>query len=271
MLIDTHCHLASDCYADKMVDLEERARAVGVTHCVTQGTHPDDDWERQLALADAFPTFITPCLAVHPTEVLNIDDTAIEKLASLAKTHALGAIGEAGLDYYWPAPQGYSEQDYRHKQQELLEAHFEIARRCNLNISLHTRDRKGDACFADAVSIARRFPEVRPVFHCFIGTKEQAELIFNELDGYISYTGIVTFKSAAAIRETATWCPLDRFMLETDSPYLTPEPYRGQTNEPSHVAQIAAAIAAWRGLSVEEIAEKTTENARSFFRLSSVG
>ncbi len=271
MLIDTHCHLASDCYAHAMDSIEERARAAGVTYCVTQGTHPNDDWEKQLALANAFPSFITPCLAVHPTEVLRIDETAIEKLATLAETQALGAIGEAGLDYYWPAPQGYVEQDYRRKQQEILEAHFEIARRCGLNISLHTRDRKSDACFADAVSIARLFPDVRPVFHCFIGTQEQAELIFRELDGFISFTGIVTFKNATAVRKTAAWCPIDRFMLETDSPYLTPEPYRGQTNEPSHVAQIAASISALRGISVEEIAERTEETARSFFRFSSLG
>lgn len=269
MMIDTHCHLASDCYGDNIADIEKRACAVGVTHCITQGTHPDDDWKTQLALAESVPSFITPCLAVHPTEVLRTDDTAPDRLLSLAQTHPLGAIGEAGLDYYWPAPQGYSEDVYRKKQLELLEAHFDIARRCGLNISLHTRDRKGDACFSDAVSIARRFPEVRPVFHCFIGTREQAELIFRQLDGFISFTGIVTFKNAATVQETAAWCPPDRFMLETDAPYLAPEPYRGQTNEPAHVAQIAAAVAKLRGVSVEEIAEQTTQNARSFFRLSS--
>ncbi|MCD8071404.1 MAG: TatD family hydrolase [Akkermansiaceae bacterium] len=268
MLIDTHCHLASACYRGSLAAVEARARSGGVGHCVSLGTHPEDDWAEQLAMEGLSPRFVTPCLAIHPTEVHRTSPGDVGKLAALASARPLGAIGEAGLDYYWPAPEGWSEEEYHRRQRELLEAHFRIARACGLNISLHTRDRRGSACFRDAVDIARRFPEVRPVFHCFIGTREQAEVVFRELDGLISFTGIVTFKSSAKLREVAAWCPPDRFMIETDSPYLTPEPHRGKTNEPAYARHIAACLAVLRKVDETEIERLTSKTARNFFRLA---
>lgn len=268
MLIDTHCHLVSHRYAEvSPEELAARAASRGVGHCVSLGTERAD-WEAQLELARRLPRFVTPCLAVHPTEAHLSADDDMTLLRQLASDNPVGAIGEAGLDYYWPAPEGWTEEAYRRRQGELLEMHFEIARDLGLNISLHTRDRKGDASFEDAVAIARRYPTVRPVFHCFIGGREQAARVFDELDGFISLTGIVTFKNAPGVHDVAAWCPLDRLMLETDAPYLAPEPVRGTLNEPSCVRFIAERVAALRGAPVEAVEEATTKTARRFFRMA---
>lgn len=263
LLIDTHCHLASRRYED-MAQLRAETQALGVGLCITQGTHPED-WDRTLELAQQMPDFIAPCLAVHPSDAAVMDDAQWKRLTELCHAHPLAAIGETGLDYYWPAPEGWEEGAYHARQHELLEKHFELARSLGLNISLHTRDRVGDACFEDAFAIARRFPGVRPVFHCFIGTQQQAERIFSELDGMISFTGIVTFKKTEQVQAVAAWCPADRYMVETDSPFLSPEPLRGQLNIPGRVRLVAEKLALLRNCSPEQIAQETTDNARRFF------
>lgn len=264
-LIDTHCHLASKRYED-MAALRAESEEMGVNHCITQGTHPED-WARTLSLAAEMPDFISPCLAIHPTDCASIQEADWERLTELCQERPLAAIGEAGLDYYWPAPEGWDEAAYHSRQCELLERHFELARRLNLNISLHTRDRSGSACFEDAFAIARRFPEVRPVFHCFIGSRQQAERIFADLDGMVSFTGILTFRKSEEPQAVAAWCPDDRFMVETDAPFLSPEPFRGQLNIPGRVRLVAEKIASLRGQSLEHIAEVTTANAKRFFKI----
>ncbi len=264
MLIDTHCHLVTPKYND-IAQLIADSSDLGVKHMITQGTHRKD-WQGSIDLALAYPESISSCLAVHPTDAATVTDDDMVELERLCHAHPQVAIGEAGLDYYWPAPEGWTEQRYRARQHELLEQHFALAEKLGLNISIHTRDRKGSACFDDALAIARQFPRVRPVFHCFIGTQQQAEAIFGELDGMISLTGIVTFKKTDELQSVATWCPADRLMLETDAPYLSPEPYRGELNIPGRTRFIAEKIAELRRVSLEEIAHITTENAKRFFR-----
>ncbi len=266
MLIDTHCHLVHPKYGD-CGDLRTESEALGVTHCVCQGTCPRD-WESSLELARRHPGFISTCLALHPLDCADVDDAAFEHMACLCRQHPQAAIGEAGLDYYWSAPEGWSEEAWRTRQRDFLERHFALAQELGLNISLHTRDKAGHACFDDAFAIARNFPRVKPVFHCFIGSREQAEAIFEELDGLVSFTGILTFKKTEAVQAVAAWCPEDRFMVETDSPYLSPEPLRGKLNIPGRTRYVAETIAALRGASLEAIAASTTANAKRFFRLS---
>lgn len=268
MLVDTHCHLASRRYED-MAQLRAQSEELGVRLCITQGTHPED-WERTLQLAAEMPGFVAPCLAVHPSDCTLVDDAQWQRLVQLCRAHApaLAAIGEAGLDYYWPAPEGWEEAAYRARQRVLLEQHFQLAQELGLNISLHTRDKVGCACFEDAFAIARQFPAVRPVFHCFIGSQEQAERIFAELDGMVSFTGLITFKKTEAVQAVAAWCPEERIMVETDSPFLSPEPLRGQVNIPGRVRYVAEKLAALRGVSLEHVAEVTTANARRFFKLA---
>lgn len=267
MLIDTHCHLASQRYED-LAAVREESRALGVDLCISQGTS-HEDWARTLAGARQFPDFIVPCLAVHPSDCTETTDEHWRQMVQLARENTLAAVGETGLDYYWDAPEGWTEDACRARQRDYLERHFQLASDLGLNISLHTRDKvgAGQACFEDAFAIAREFPGVRPVFHCFIGTRVQAERIFSDLDGMISFTGLITFKKTEAVQDVAAWCPEDRLMLETDSPFLSPEPYRGQLNFPGRVSLVAAKIAHLRGQSQDELERITTDNARRFFHL----
>ncbi len=265
MLIDTHCHLVHRQYDDLDAVRRESAE-LGVTHCVSQGTAPAD-WEGHLALARRFPGFVSTCLAVHPSECTEAEEEDLTRMRALCLAYPQAAIGETGLDYYWAAPEGWSEEAYRARQHRYLEWHFSLAEELGLNISLHTRDRKGSACFDDAFAIARSFPKVRPVFHCFIGTPAQAEAIFSELDGLVSFTGILTFNKSEQVQQVAAHCPADRFMLETDSPYLSPEPHRGKLNIPGRTRFVAEKMAALRGVTLEEVAAQSTANAHNFFRL----
>lgn len=267
MIIDTHCHLVSEKYRD-LDQVRKDSLALGVGHCISQGTCPSD-WEAQLALAQRMPDFISSCLAVHPQECTAATEADFDRMAALCRQYPQVAIGETGLDYYWDAPEGWEEQAYHARQWSFLERHFALAQELGLNISLHTRDKAGagSACFEDAFAIARQFPGVRPVFHCFIGSKAQAEAIFTELDGMVSFTGIITFKKTEAVQEVAAWVPADRLMAETDSPYLSPEPHRGITNIPGRTRFVVEKLAALRGVEAEEMAACTTANARRFFRL----
>ena len=266
MIIDTHCHLASSKFSD-MEQLISDSKELGVTHAITQGTHRKD-WQPTLELVRAYPEFLSSCLGVHPTDAHALQDGDLAELAALCQEYPQAAIGEVGLDYYWPAPEGWSEESYRARQRGLLEAQFELAAQLGLNISLHSRDRSGSVCFDDVFAIARNFPKVRPVFHCFIGTMDQAESIFNTLDGYISITGVVTFKKMDALHQVLINSPLNRIMTETDAPYLSPEPYRGQLNIPGRARFVLDKIADLRGMDREQLAAITTATAKQFFRLN---
>ena len=271
MIIDTHCHLVSSKY-ENMDKLVADSCDLGVTHCVTQGTHRAD-WLLQLELVARYPHFMSSCLAIHPCDAMTVVDGEggdLELLRELCLSHPPVAIGETGLDYFWSAPEGWTEEVYRARQQNLLEAQFQLASDLGLNISIHTRDRKGTACFDDCVAIARNFPKVRPVFHCFIGTKQQAQLVFDELNGLISFTGIMTFKKTQDVQDVVSWCPEGRFMAETDSPYLSPEPFRGKVNIPGRTRYVVEKMAQLRRVSVEEIAAQTTATAREFFRFKNI-
>ncbi len=267
MLIDTHCHLVHRQYSD-LESVRRESEELGVRHCICQGTSPKD-WEPQLELVRRFPSFISSCLAVHPSDCTECEDEDFARMRELCLAHPQTAIGETGLDYFWDAPEGWSEDVYRARQRRLLEQHYALAEELGLNICLHTRDKvgAGSACFDDAVAIARNFPKVRPVFHCFIGSREQAELVFSELNGMVSFTGLITFKKTEAVQEVAAWCPADRYMLETDAPYLSPEPFRGKLNIPGRTHYVAEKVAALRGISYAEVCAQTTANARRFFRL----
>ncbi len=266
MLIDTHCHLVHPKYSD-IAALRRESEELGVPHCICQGTSPRD-WDAQVELARLHPGFISSCLAVHPSDCTEVEEQDLVRMRELCLAHPQAAIGETGLDYYWDAPAGWDEAAYRARQRRYLEVHYALAEELGLNICLHTRDKAGSACFDDAVAIARNFPNVRPVFHCFIGSRAQAELIFEELNGMVSFTGLITFRKTESVQDVAAWCPADRFMLETDAPYLSPEPLRGQLNIPGRTRYVAEKVAQLRGISYEEVAALTTENARRFFRLN---
>ena len=268
MIIDTHCHLASRQFDQSRREIYVRhAAEAGIDRMITLGACMDD-WKENLSWARQFPGTVFCALGIHPDDAHGAPENWAEKLTAAAETVTLAAIGETGLDYFHPVPEGWETADFHRRQQELLEEHFELAARLGLNIVLHTRDRKGSRSFEDALAIAGNHAgRVRPVFHCFIGDTAQAARIFDRLDGMVSFTGVATFKNAPVVAETARWCPEDRIMLETDSPYLSPEPLRGRMNEPAHLIHTARFIAAARGMELEEFARLTTRNAGTFYNL----
>jgi TatD DNase family protein len=269
MLTDSHCHLASHRFtAAETPDLIERALAAGVSRLVTLSTCLDDV---QANLALATHPAVHACVGIHPCDVHHAPDDAVRRLAAFTDDPRVCAIGETGLDYFHPAPEGWEESAYRERQREFLHQHFELAARAGLNLVIHTRDRSGHASFEDALEIHRgHHHSVRAVFHCFAGSWENARRVL-DLGGLVSFGGVLTFKNAREVRDTACHCPQGSFMLETDSPYLAPEPFRGQRNEPAHVRRVAEFLAPLRGESIAQLAAHTTQTANGFFRFRPQG
>lgn len=267
MLTDSHCHLASHRFDPAEVpNLIARAREAGVTRMVSLVTGLDD-LQANLDIAAAHPE-VAICIGIHPCEVHEAPDDAVEQLRPHAADARVCGIGETGLDYYHPAPDGWSLEDYRERQRQFLEAHFQLAADAGLNLVIHTRDTSGDASFQDALAIYKRHSAaVRAVFHCFIGPEANAREVIG-LGGMVSFGGVATFKNATDVLATAVALPSGTFMLETDSPYLAPMPHRGKRNEPSYVRHVAEHLASHRGEPLESLAKATTSNALDFFRFA---
>ncbi len=264
MLIDSHCHLASHKFDPSELDaLLGRASDAGVRAMISLATCLEDI-EANLTIADTYPN-VGVCLGIHPCDVHNAPDDAIEVIALNVDDPRVVGIGETGLDYYHPAPEGWEEEAFRQRQREFLAQHFELARRCGLGIVIHTRDRQGCASFDDALKIYHDFrDDVRALFHCYIGNAENARRII-ELGGLVSFGGVTTFKSARDVLEVARNLPAGTFLVETDAPYLAPVPHRGKRNEPAWVRHTAEHIALERGETLEEFATHTREATLRFF------
>ncbi len=254
MLVDSHCHLDFPDFASELDAVVERARAAGVGRMVTISTRVKK-LPQVLAVAEKFSDVFCS-VGTHPHnahEELDIDAAALVKLAQHPK---IVALGEAGLDYHY-------DKSPRDAQAQGLRQHIAAARKTGLPLVIHSRE-----CDADMSRILEEeagkgaFPAV---LHCFTGGRELAFKAM-ELGLYIGFTGILTFKNGQNLRDIAKDLPTERILVETDSPYLAPLPYRGKRNEPVFVVETAKVLAAVRGVSFEEIARQTTEN---FFRLFS--
>ncbi|MCF7732471.1 MAG: TatD family hydrolase [Akkermansiaceae bacterium] len=269
MFTDSHCHLVSHRFrADEIPRVLARADAAGVTRRVTLATSLED-MAAHLKLAET--PGVHACIGIHPCDVHHAPDDATARLAEFTSDPRVCAIGETGLDYYHPAPEGWEEEAFRERQRTMLRQHFELAATVGLNVVIHTRDRAGHASFEDALAIYIEYHRaVRAVFHCFIGPWENAGRVLG-LGGLVSFGGVSTFKNAGDVRETIARCPAGSFMLETDSPYLAPEPHRGQRNEPAYVRHIAERIAGVRGETLAALAVHTESTAERFFRFHSNG
>jgi len=265
MLTDTHCHLASRQFPeDELPELLERAAAAGVQRIVTLATN-FEDIPANLGLAERHPQ-VFACVGIHPCDVHETPDDFIPRLRELARHPRVVALGETGLDYYHPPPQGWKTDDYHERQRDFLRRHFELAAELGLNVVIHTRDRRGDASFADALEVYRPFASrLRAVFHCFPGPAARAQQVL-DLGGMVSFTGIATFRNSAEVLDAAKHCPPARFMVETDAPYLAPVPHRGRRCEPAFAALTARSLAAARGESLPELASQTEQAAGNFFR-----
>jgi len=253
-LIDSHCHLNYDGLADRQDEVLANARAAGVTGFLNISTR-QREWNDVIAVADANAD-VWATVGVHPHEADAHPDLGASALTDAASHQRVIAIGECGLDYY------YDKSD-RAAQRERFQAHIDAARATGLPLVVHTRDAEDDT--AEMLEQAVNKGGVRGVLHCFTGSQELARKALG-LGFYISLSGIVTFKNAADLQETARIIPEDRLLVETDSPFLAPVPHRGKTCEPAFVADTARFVAGLRGVDVEVLAQQTTGN---FFKLFS--
>ena len=265
MLTDSHCHLASHRFPPEEIPaLLARAHDADVRHIISLMTSLDD---LNANLIIAQNSSVHTCIGIHPCDVHHAPDDVTTQLAAWVDDPRVCGIGETGLDYYHPAPEGWDEGNFRERQRLFLSQHFELAAAAQLNIVIHTRDREGFRSFEDALAIYGRYhTKVRAVFHCFIGPWENAKRVL-DLGGLVSFGGVATFKTAPQVRDTAQQCPAGSFMIETDAPYLAPEPYRGKRNEPSFLAKTAERLATLRGETSQALALHTSQTAAAFFRL----
>lgn len=252
MFVDSHCHLDRLDLAALETDLAgalDAARARGVQHFLCIGVDLES-LPSVLAVADAHDD-VSASVGVHPLH-LDALEPEIEKLVELAAHPKVVAIGETGLDYHY-------DQEKPADQQRRFRKHIEAARRTGKPLVVHTREAR-----ADTLAILREEGASRGVLHCFTEDWDTARSAL-DLGFYISFSGIVTFANAKALREVARKVPLERLLIETDSPWLAPVPYRGKTNQPAYVTDVARAVAELRGMEVEELGEQTSANFRCLF------
>ncbi len=251
MLFDTHAH-----YDDERFDGDREALLAGMPEKnVGLIVNPGCDISSSrtaVALAESFD-FVYAAVGIHPENCGDFEPGMIDQLRQMAKNPRVVAIGEIGLDYYW------AENPPRELQQEVLRRQLRLAEELGLPVIIHDRDAHGDT-----LEMVREFPRVRGVFHCFAGSAEMArELI--KMGWMLSFNGAVTFKNAKKAPEVIASVPLEKLMIETDAPYLTPVPHRGERNDSSYVRLVAEKIAQIKGLTPEEVEKATWENGRRFF------
>ena len=253
MLIDTHAHIDMEDFEADFDLMLERAHENGVKKIIIPAVEPST-FERVIKTAEKSPDLYA-ATGVHPEDAKNFDENALSRMEEMIKHPKVVAVGEIGLDYYW-------DKSYNELQKTVFEAQIEFAKKHNKPILVHDREAHGDS-----LEILKRTnaAQVGVVMHCFSGSPEFALECVKE-GFYIALGGVVTFKNAKKIKEVAQVVPLERLLVETDSPYLTPVPFRGKRNEPAYVKYAAEEIASLRGISFEELARLTTENAMRIFR-----
>ncbi|MBX6424698.1 MAG: TatD family hydrolase [Variibacter sp.] len=254
MLVDSHCHLDFPVFADELDEVVARARARGVGRMVTISTRVRAH-ARVLEIAERFDDVFCS-VGTHPHHAHEELDVTAEELAARCAHAKVVAIGEAGLDYHY-------DSSPRAAQERGLRTHIAAARATGLPLVIHSRD--ADEDMARILREEMAAGTFSAVLHCFTGSARLAQEAV-ELGCYISFSGILTFKKSGALREIAAGLPADRILVETDAPYLAPDPFRGRRNEPAYVAETARVLAALRGLSPEALAAQTSAN---FFRLFS--
>jgi len=269
MLIDTHAHLDFPEFAADLEAILERASAAGVKQILSIGTSVESS-RRAVELAEKNQA-IFAVVGVHPSAAGEVEGDYLGELRELVKHPRVVGIGETGLDYHRMRSRMSGEEqagEWAEKdradgvqQAKVFQAQLELAAEVGLNVVIHERD-----AWEDTLAMLRPYSgRLRAVFHCFGKSPAHAEEIFR-LGHVVSFTGIVTFKNAQIVQETAKVIPALSFMVETDCPYLAPVPYRGKRAEPEHVRTTAEWIARLRGVTVEELAAETTATARDFFR-----
>ncbi|WP_423800289.1 TatD family hydrolase [Neobacillus sp. SAB-20_R2A] len=255
MLFDTHAHLNAEQFNEDLEEVISRAQEAGVTNMVVVG-FDRPTITRAMELAEGYE-FIYACVGWHPVDAIDMTDEDLLWIEELAAHPKVVAIGEMGLDYHW-------DKSPKDIQKEVFRKQIQLAKKVKLPIVIHNRE-----ATQDIVEILKEegAAEVGGIMHCFSGSAETAKECVN-MNFYISLGGPVTFKNAKKPKEVAAEIPIDKLLIETDCPYLAPHPFRGKRNEPSYVKLVAEQIAEIKGLTYEEVAEATTQNAKKCFAIN---
>lgn len=253
-LIDSHCHIAEPEYDADRPAVLERARAAGVDTLIVAAAGGSLETNLRAVELCARELRCHAVVGIHPHDAATLDDTLFEEIRQLAGRPEVVSIGETGLDFHY-------DHSPRPRQVEAFRRFISLARECSLPLVIHSR-----SAAEETIAILREERAGPGVMHCFTYGPDVAKQAL-DLGLYVSFSGIVTFRNAEAIRGAARVVPLDRILIETDSPYLSPEPKRGGRNEPARLRDVAERLAAVLGLPLEELAERTTENARRLFAL----
>jgi TatD DNase family protein len=254
MLFDTHAH-----YDDEKFNPDREAVLLDMkSHNVGLIVNPGCDLpssQMAVALAEQYP-FVYAAVGIHPENCQDLGLEAVETIRTLSAHPKVKAIGEIGLDYYWEeTPEG------RAHQREFFRAQLALAQELNLPVIVHDRD-----AHHDSMEIVRKFPQVKGVFHCYAGSTEDAKMLVR-MGWMLSFNGVITFKNARKALEVIRQTPMEHLMIETDSPYLAPVPFRGQRNDSRNVHLVAEKMAELKGISVEEVERITAENGKHFFHI----
>ncbi len=254
MLFDSHAHYYDPAFDADRDALLSSLPGGGIEGVLCPGCDLPTSREA-VALSEKWP-FLYAAVGLHPEELEGADLSQLEEVEALAAHPRVKAIGEIGLDYYWE-----KDEAKRKIQRDFFSAQLELAEKLDLPAVVHDRE-----AHRDSLEIVKAHPGARGVFHCYSGAAEDAKTLVI-LGWMISFTGVITFKNARRALEVLEWLPMDRLMLETDAPYMAPEPFRGRRNDSRNLFRMARVVAQVKGLREEEVGRITTENARRFLRL----
>ncbi len=252
MLFDTHAHMDDRAFAEDRPALIASFADADIGLILNPGCSLESSRDA-VALAEQYP-FIYAAVGSHPDAADEVNEAVLEAYRMLCKHQKVKAIGEIGLDYHY-------EDIPRQVQQKAFRAQMELAQQVNLPVIIHERE-----AHEDGMKIIREFPNVKGVFHCFSGSAEMARQLV-DMGWYIGFTGVLTFKNARRAIEAAQAIPLERIVLETDCPYMAPEPFRGKRNHPGYLYRMAEKLAEIKGISVEDAKKATFENGKRLYRI----
>ena len=253
MYFDTHAHYGSELYDEDREELIASMPQRGVELIINPGCTLESS-QGAVALAERH-SHVYAAVGVHPSDCHTYSDAVEEGLRALVGHPKVKAIGEIGLDYYW------KDNAPAELQKEVFVRQLELARESKLPVIVHNRD-----AHKDTLDIVRQYKDVQGVYHCYAGSIEDAKILV-KMGWMLSFTGVITFKNARKALDVIRWLPMDRIMIETDSPYLTPEPFRGKRNDSAKVRYMIEAIANVKGMDPEEVARITLENGKRFFNI----
>lgn len=255
MLFDTHAHYYDEAFDPDRDQVLSGLSEKGVGLVVCPGCDLESS-RQSVALSVRYP-FLYAAVGFHPENLVGVTLSDLDQIRALARDPKVKAVGEIGLDYYW-----LKTAEERANSRAFFDAQLSLSEELGLPAIVHDRD-----AHKDCLDIVRAHPNAKGVFHCYAGSGEDAKVLL-DLGWMLSFTGNITFKNARRAPEMLAWLPLDRIMIETDAPYMTPEPFRGARNDSGYVYRVAETIAQIKGLDTEEVAQITTENGKRFFDIS---